>query len=379
MASKLPVYLDYASTTPVDERVLKIMMPYFHQHFGNAASKSHAFGWIANEAVQNAREQIAALIKCSTEEIVFTSGATESVNLALRGITENSKQKKHIISFATEHRAVLDTLQALEKQGFLISILPVSEDGQIDLEKIEHHIRPDTLMIVCMYANNETGIIYPVKEIGKIAEKHQLFFFCDATQAVGKIKIDVNDDIIHMMAFTAHKMYGPKGVGALYVRRKNPRIELMPQITGGEQENNRRSGTLNVPGIVGFGEAAALCLRYMEEEEKFIRQLKKQIEDHALNHLGAHIHGHNQHRLPHISNIFFPSYKGKSLIPDLCMSLALSAGSACNSGHTQGSHVLKAMGLSPDEISKSLRISIGRFTTQEDISIVTNSLNKIIG
>ncbi|MFN9710755.1 MAG: cysteine desulfurase family protein, partial [Bacteroidota bacterium] len=193
------------------------------------------------------------------------------------------------------------------------------------------------------------------------------------------IKIDVNDDIIHMMAFTAHKMYGPKGVGALYVRRKNPRIELMPQITGGEQENNRRSGTLNVPGIVGFGEAAALCLHHMEEEETLIRQLKKQIEDHTLNHLGAHIHGHNQHRLPHISNIFFPSYKGKSLIPDLCMSLALSAGSACNSGHTQGSHVLKAMGLSPDEISKSLRISIGRFTTQEDISIVTNSLNKIIG
>ena len=256
MAISLPVYLDYASTTPIDERVFNKMLPYFNQHYGNASSKTHAYGWMTEEAVQIAREEIAALINSSTEEIVFTSGATESVNLALRGITENATQKKHIISFPTEHRAVLDTLSVLEKKGFKISLLPVDENGQISIGDVSSHIQHDTLMISCMYANNETGVIHPIKEIGRIAKGKNIFFFCDATQAVGKIPVNVEEDGIDMMAFSSHKLYGPKGVGALYIRRKNPRVELIPQITGGGQQNNRRSGTLNVPGIVGFGESA---------------------------------------------------------------------------------------------------------------------------
>ncbi len=367
MAISLPVYLDYASTTPIDERVLNKMLPYFNQHYGNASSKTHAYGWIAEEAVQVAREEIAALINSSTEEIVFTSGATESVNLALRGITENASQKKHIISFSTEHRAVLDTLSILKKKGFKISLLPVDENGQISIGDVSSHIQQDTLMIACMYANNETGVIHPIKEIGRIAKEKSVFFFCDATQAVGKIPVNVEADGIDMMAFSSHKLYGSKGVGALYVRRKNPRVELVPQITGGGQENNRRSGTLNVPGIVGFGEAARLCREEMNIESKRILTLRNQLESVLIEKHSAAIHGMNTKRLPNISNIYLPQYNGSNLIADLCTHLAVSAGSACSSGELGGSHVLRAMGISAEEIKKTVRISLGRMTKEEDI------------
>ncbi len=367
MAISLPVYLDYASTTPIDERVLNKMLPYFNQHYGNASSKTHAYGWMAEESVQIAREEIAALINCSTEEIVFTSGATESVNLALRGITENATQKKHIISFPTEHRAVLDTLSVLEKKGFKISLLPVDENGQISIDDVSSHIQQDTLMIACMYANNETGVIHPIKEIGRIAKGKNIFFFCDATQAVGKIPVDVEADGIDMMAFSSHKLYGPKGVGALYVRRKNPRVELVPQITGGGQENKRRSGTLNVPGIVGFGEAVRLCREEMNEEGKRIMKLRNQLESVLIEKHSAAIHGITTQRLPHISNIYLPHYSGSNLITELCTRLAVSAGSACSSGEPGGSHVLRAMGISAEEIKKTVRISLGRMTKEEDI------------
>ena len=367
MAIELPVYLDYASTTPIDERVLSKMLPYFKEDFGNASSKTHAYGWTAEEAVQIAREQIASLITSSPEEIIFTSGATESVNLAIRGITENASKKKHIISVTTEHRAVLDTLNMLEKKGWNITRIPVDESGQIDIENLRSHIQEDTLMISCMYANNETGVIHPVRKIGGIAKEKKIFFFCDATQAVGKIPVDVEEDGIDMMAFSSHKLYGPKGVGALYVRRKNPRVELTPQITGGGQENNRRSGTLNVPGIIGFGEAISLCRQEMEEESKRLEQLRNQLETTLIEKYDAVIHGSNSHRLPNISNMHLPHYKGGNLIPELCTRLALSAGSACSSGESGGSHVLRAMGISADDIKKTVRISLGRMTGMEDV------------
>jgi cysteine desulfurase len=367
MAISLPVYLDYASTTPIDERALNKMLPYFNKHYGNASSKTHAYGWISEEAVQIAREEIAALINSSTEEIVFTSGATESVNLALRGITENASQKKHIISFKTEHRAVIDTLSVLEKKGFNISLLPVDENGQINIDDVSSHIQHDTLMIACMYANNETGVIHPIKEIGGIAKEKCVFFFCDATQAVGKIPVNVEADGIDMMAFSAHKIYGPKGTGALYIRRKNPRISLAPQITGGGQEKDIRSGTLNVPGIVGLGEAARLCREEMNKESKRILTLRNQLESVLIEKHSAAIHGMNTKRLPNISNIYLPQYNGSNLIADLCTRLAVSAGSACSSGEQGGSHVLRAMGISADEIKKTVRISLGRMTKEEDL------------
>ena len=367
MAIALPVYLDYASTTPIDERVLQKMLPYFNTYYGNPSSKAHAFGWIAEEAVQVAREQIASLINCQTEEIIFTSGATEAVNLSLRGITENASQRRHIISIATEHRAVLDTLAILEKKGFDVTYLPVDENGKIKIEDLLAQIRADTLLIACMYANNETGVIHPVNEIGHIAKEKNIFFFCDATQGVGKIPVNIEQDGIDMMAFSSHKMYGPKGVGALYVRRKNPRVELISQITGGGQEKDRRSGTLNVAGIVGFGEAARLCQLEMKEESKRILTLRNQLESLLIEKNDAIIHGMNTHRLPNISNVYLPHYEGSNLITDLCTRLAVSAGSACNSGSTKGSHVLSAMGISAEAIKKTVRISIGRMTTMEDM------------
>jgi cysteine desulfurase len=367
MSLRQPIYLDYASTTPVDNRVLKKMLPYFNQYYGNASSKTHAYGWMADEAVQIAGEQIASLINSSTEEIIFTSGATESINLALRGIADLAAEKKQIISFTTEHRAVLDTLISLEKKGFQITLLNPNADGTIDLKLLSDNITSSTLMIVCMYANNETGVIYPVREIGEIAQKNQIFFFCDATQAVGKIPVDVLHDNMHMMAFSAHKIYGPKGVGGLYVRRKNPRIDLIAQITGGGQQHDRRSGTMNVPGIVGFGEAAQICQSEMMAESKSLCELKNHLEETLINELGAAIHGIKTSRLPHITNVCLNNYRGSSLIPSLCHHIAVSAGSACSSGEPGGSHVLNAMGISAEAIKKTIRISMGRMTTKEDI------------
>ena len=377
MSLNLPIYLDYASTTPVDKRVLDKMLPYFDHHYGNASSKTHAYGWMADEALKIAGEQIASLINSSTEELIFTSGATESINLALRGITEYAKEKKQIISFTSEHRAVLDTLIQLEKKGFQITLLNPNADGSIDLTLLSDNITSSTLMIVCMYANNETGVIHPVRKIGEIAEKNQIIFFCDGTQAVGKIPVDVLEDNIHMMAFSSHKMYGPKGAGTLYVRRKNPRIDVAAQITGGGQQLDRRSGTMNVPGIVGFGEAARICQSEMMSESKRILDLKIHLEEKLMNELGASVHGIKTDRLPNITNVCLNNYKGSSLIPSLCNHIAVSAGSACSSGEAGGSHVLKAMGLSAESIKKTIRISLGRMTTKEDVYEAIQQLKMI--
>jgi cysteine desulfurase len=379
MAITLPIYLDYASTTPVDEEVLSAMLPYFTHHYGNAASRIHAFGWMAEEAVEIAREAIASLIHCTKEELIFTSGATESINLALRGITEPfSSNKNHIISFATEHKAVLDTLYELEKKGYDITLLPVDSNGQIDLTMLHDAIRDETLLISCMYANNETGIIHPIQQIGAIAKEKNIYFFCDATQAVGKIPVDVASEHIDIMAFSSHKIYGPKGIGALYIRRKNPRVTLTPQITGGGQERNIRSGTMNVPGIVGFGKAASLCMEQMDEESKRLTALRDLLENACKDSMKICIHGSNTTRLPNISNICLKEYRGSGLIPDLCNKIAVSSGSACNSGNLNGSHVLKAMGIDKDDMKKTVRISLGRMTTEDDLNRAIEHIRSII-
>lgn len=379
MAITLPIYLDYASTTPVDEEVLSAMLPYFTHHYGNAASRTHAFGWMAEEAVEIAREAIASLIHCTKEELIFTSGATESINLALRGITEPfSSNKNHIISFATEHKAVLDTLYELEKKGYDITLLPVDSNGQIDLTMLHDAIRDETLLISCMYANNETGIIHPIQQIGAIAKEKNIYFFCDATQAVGKIPVDVATEHIDIMAFSSHKIYGAKGIGALYIRRKNPRVTLTPQITGGGQERNIRSGTLNVPGIVGFGKAATLCMEQMDEESKRLTALRDLLENACKYSMKICIHGSNTTRLPNISNICLKEYRGSGLIPELCNKIAVSSGSACNSGNLNGSHVLKAMGIDKDDMKKTVRISLGRMTTEDDLNRAIEHIRSII-
>jgi len=379
MAITLPIYLDYASTTPVDEEVLSAMLPYFTHHYGNAASRTHAFGWMAEEAVEIAREAIASLIHCTKEELIFTSGATESINLALRGITEPfSSNKNHIISFATEHKAVLDTLYELEKKGYDITLLPVDSNGQINLTMLHDAIRDETLLISCMYANNETGVIHPIQQIGAIAKEKNIYFFCDATQAVGKIPVDVASEHIDIMAFSSHKIYGPKGIGALYIRRKNPRVTLTPQITGGGQERNIRSGTLNVPGIVGFGKAATLCMEQMDEESKRLTALRDLLENACKDSMKICIHGSNTTRLPNISNICLKEYRGSGLIPELCNKIAVSSGSACNSGNLNGSHVLTAMGIDKDDMKKTVRISLGRMTTEDDLNRAIEHIRSII-
>ncbi len=386
------LYFDYNSTTPVDEEVVQAMLPWFHQQFGNAAS-NHLFGWEAAEAVNIAREQIAALIGSEKEEITFTSGATESINLAIRGIAEAYSSKgNHIVTCATEHKAVLDTVEHLSKKGIRITILPVTENGEIDLQQLEQSISAETILIAFMYANNETGIIHPVQEIASIAKRHQVLFFCDATQAVGKIPVNALKDGIDVMAFSSHKMYGPKGIGALYVRRKNPRVKLKEQITGGGHERGNRSGTLNVPGIVGFGKAALICKEQMNNEHERLEALRNQLEEVLILKAGASINGGAIYRLPHVSNLHFPVQNGSSLLTRLIQTLAVSSGSACSSASTEPSHVLKAMGLSDADAKSSIRFSLGRYTTPEameqasqlTVSVVqqllaeegTNALNK---
>ena len=370
-----PIYLDYAATTPVDERVLEAMLPFWKTHFGNASSKQHAYGWFAADAISKAREEVAALIGSESNEIVFTSGATEAINLALRGIAAvYGKTKKHIISCVTEHRAVLDTLEVLGNSGYEITLLPVDAQGNIDLKELEKSIRPETMLIALMYGNNETGVIHPVLEIGGIARAHGVLFFCDATQAIGKVDIDVNEDKIDLLAISAHKMYGPKGVGALYVRRKQPRVQLMAQMTGGGQERGLRSGTLNVAGIVGMGAAARICKEELVSERLHLQSLRSHLETSLLKSGKVVIQGKDSLRLPHISNITMPDYQEGNLLTRICTSLAVSSGSTCS--HEEESHVLKAMGLSSAHIRNTLRISIGRMTTQEE---VTEAVRRMIG
>lgn len=371
------IYLDNNATTPVDPRVVDAMLPYFTTHFGNAASRNHPFGWAAEEGVDYAREQIAKLIGADEKEIIFTSGATESNNLAIKGVFEMYAGKgNHIITCTTEHKAVLDTCKALEKKGAEVTYLEVDNMGRINLDELEAAIKPTTIMVSLMYANNETGTIHPVKEIGAICAKHGVLFHSDATQAVGKISVDVVADGIHLMSFTAHKMYGPKGVGALYVRRKGPRVKVTAQMDGGGHERGMRSGTLNVPGIVGFGKAAEICRLEMDGEIQRLSALRDKLEKSLTTLEETVVNGDMAHRMPHVSNISFKHVEGEGLMMTFNKNIAVSSGSACTSASLEPSYVLKALGLGDDLAHSSIRFSLGRFTTEEDVDFAVSALTK---
>ncbi|GAA4462574.1 IscS subfamily cysteine desulfurase [Nemorincola caseinilytica] len=379
MELKLPIYLDNNATTPMDPRVLDAMMPYFTEKFGNAASRNHSFGWVAEEAVDYAREQIARLIGADAKEIILTSGATEADNLALKGVFEMYATKgNHIITCTTEHKAVLDTCKHLEKQGAQVTYLEVKADGLVDLGELEAAITDKTILIAIMYGNNEIGVIQPVREISKIARKHGVLFFTDATQAVGKIPVDVNADGIDLMAFSGHKMYGPKGVGALYVRRKNPRVKVTAQMDGGGHERGMRSGTLNVPGIVGFGKACELCMNEMAEEAARLSKLRDKLEHALMKIEEAYVNGNSEHRLPHVCNISFKYVEGEGLMMGFNKNIALSSGSACTSASLEPSYVLKALGLGDDLAHSSLRFGLGRFTTEEQIDFTIDAITTTV-
>lgn len=379
---KLPIYLDHNATTPCDPRVVEAMVPYFTNSFGNAASRNHPFGWQAEEAVNNAREQVAKLVGADPKEIIFTSGATEGDNLAIKGVFEMYASKgNHIITCNIEHKAVLDTCKHLEKEGAEVTYLKVKDNGIIDLAELEAAIKPTTVLIAIMYANNEIGTVMPMKDISAIAKKKGILVFSDATQAVGKIPVDVNKDGIDLMAFTGHKMYGPKGVGALYVRRKNPRVKVTAQIDGGGHERGMRSGTLNVPGIVGFGKACELCMNEMEEETARVSKLRDKLENALLQIEEAYLNGDKEYRLPHVTNISFKYVEGEGLMMGFNKNIAVSSGSACTSASLEPSYVLKALGLGDDLAHSSLRFGLGRFTTEDQIDYtieqVTNTVNKL--
>jgi len=371
MAVKLPIYMDNHATTPVDPRVLEAMLPFFQEKFGNAASRNHAFGWAAEEAVENARAQIAKLINATPKEIIFTSGATESNNLAIKGAAEMYREKgNHIITQVTEHKAVLDTCKRLEKYGYEVTYLPVEKDGRINLDDLRRAITPKTILISIMYANNEIGVIQPVAEIGKLAKEKGVLFHVDGVQAAGKVPVDVQRDNIDLLSISAHKMYGPKGVGALYVRRKNPRVQLSAIIDGGGHERGMRSGTLNVPGIVGFGKAAELCQQEMVAETERMRRLRDRLKDSVMSQLDeTYINGSMVHRLPHNINISFAYVEGESLLMGI-NDVAVSSGSACTSATLEPSYVLKALGVGEDLAHTSIRFGIGRFNTEEEVDYV---------
>lgn len=376
---KLPIYLDNNATTPCDPRVVEAMIPYFTEHFGNAASRNHPFGWAAEEAVDYAREQVAKLIGADPKEIIFTSGATEGDNLAIKGVFDMYASKgNHIITCTTEHKAVLDTCKHIEKSGGEVTYLPVDSDGLIDLNALEAAIKPTTILIAIMYANNETGVVMPVREISAIAKKHGVLFFTDATQAVGKIPVDVLKDGIDILTFTGHKMYGPKGIGALYVRRKNPRVKVTAQMDGGGHERGMRSGTLNVPGIVGFGKACELCMQEMDAEARRLSVLRDKLETSLLQLEEAYVNGSKQHRLPHVANISFKYVEGEGLMMGFNKNIALSSGSACTSASLEPSYVLKALGLGDDLAHSSLRFGLGRFTTEEQIDYTIKHVSETV-
>jgi cysteine desulfurase len=355
------------------------MIPYFTNNFGNAASRNHPFGWQAEEAVDYAREQVAKLIGADPKEIIFTSGATESDNLAIKGVFDMYASKgNHIITCGTEHKAVLDTCKHIEKEGGEITYLQVSNEGLIDLKELEAAIKPTTVLIAIMYANNETGTIQPIREISAIARKHGVLFFTDATQAVGKIPVDVNKDGIDLLAMTAHKMYGPKGIGALYVRRKNPRVKVTAQMDGGGHERGMRSGTLNVPGIVGFGKACELARNEMAADAERLSKLRDKLENALLALEEAYVNGSREHRLPHVTNISFKYVEGEGLMMGFNKNIALSSGSACTSASLEPSYVLKALGLGDDLAHSSLRFGLGRFTTEEQIDYTIEQVTKTV-
>ncbi len=373
---KIPVYLDYHATTPVDPQVLETMLPYFTQVFGNAASRNHEYGWTAEAAVEKARTQIAALIGATDKEIIFTSGATESNNLAITGVAEMYKDKgKHIITSAIEHKAVLDTCLALEQKGYEISYVPVDSTGRVDLDELRKLIRPDTILVSIMFANNEIGSINPVAEIGKLCKEKGVLFHTDAVQAAGKAEIDVQAQGIDLLSLTAHKIYGPKGVGALYVRRKGPRVRLSPIVHGGGHERGMRSGTLNVPGIVGFGKAAELAKKYLPEETARVKRLRDRLWAGIQEQLDeVYLNGHPEHRLPNNLNVSFAFVEGESLMMGM-KELAVSSGSACTSASLEPSYVLKSIGVGEDLAHTSIRFGLGRFTTEEEVDF---ALKKVV-
>jgi cysteine desulfurase len=377
-----PIYLDNNATTPCDPRVVETMIPYFTQSFGNAASRNHSFGWVAEEAVDYAREQVAKLIGADPKEIIFTSGATEADNLAIKGVYEMYASKgNHIITTTIEHKAVLDTCKHLEKQGAEVTYLEVNAEGMIDLAELEKAITPKTILVAIMYANNEIGTVNPMREISAICRKNGVLVMTDGVQAVGKIPVDVNKDGIDLMAFTAHKMYGPKGVGALYVRRKNPRVKVTAQMDGGGHERSMRSGTLNVPGIVGFGKACEICMNEMQADTDRIVKLRDKLENGLMQVEESYLNGHKTSRLPHVANISFKHVEGEGLLMGINKHIALSSGSACTSASLEPSYVLKALGLGDDLAHSSLRFGLSRFSTEEEvdytIKAVTDTVNKL--
>ncbi|MFT3914254.1 MAG: IscS subfamily cysteine desulfurase [Anaeromyxobacteraceae bacterium] len=367
---KIPIYMDHHATTPVDPRVLEAMLPYFSEHFGNAASKSHSFGWRAEEAVEEARERVAALVGATAREIVWTSGATESDNLAVKGAAHfHAGRGKHLVTCTTEHPAVLDTMAALEREGFTVTRVPVGRDGRLDPERVKAALRPDTTLVSVMHANNETGVVHPIEEIGKLTRAAGVLFHCDAVQSVGKLPFDVEAAQVDLASLSAHKMYGPKGVGALYVRRR-PRARIVAQLDGGGHERGYRSGTLNVPGIVGFGKAAELARAEGTAEAERLLALRERLRQGIVSQVEAvALNGSLEHRLPGNLNLSFEGVEGEALLLAL-RDVALSSGSACTSASLQASHVLRAMGVSEALAHASLRFGLGRFNTEEEVDHV---------
>ena len=373
---RLPVYLDYNATTPVDQRVLAEMLPWFTENFGNAASRTHLYGWTAEEAVAKARKQVAKLLNTNPKEIVFTSGATESNNLAIKGILEKYGHRgRHIVSVQTEHKATLDTCQHAQQQGAEVTYLLPAPDGLISPQQMAEALRPDTILVSVMWANNEIGVIQPIQAIADVVHQHGAFFHSDATQAVGKIPVDVLTAGVDLLSLTAHKLYGPKGIGALWVR---PGVELSSQMDGGGHERGRRSGTLNVPGIVGLGKACELANQEMETESNRLFKLRNHLENSLLNNIpNTFVNGNRDQRLPNVSNICFENMDGEDLLLRL-KNVAVSTGSACTSASVLPSFVLKALGLSDNQAYASLRFSLGRFTTEEEIDFVIEHITQTV-
>ncbi len=375
----LPIYMDNHATTPMDPRVLETMLPYFGKVFGNAASRNHQFGWEAEQAVDKAREQIAKLIGCTPKEIIFTSGATESNNLAIKGIAEMYREKgNHIITQVTEHKAVLDTCKKLERMGYDVTYLPVETDGLVSMDKLRAAITDKTILVTIMFANNEIGVVQPVEEIGKLCHEKGILFHTDAVQAVGKIPVNVQAMNIDVLSLTAHKIYGPKGVGALYVRRRNPRVQITEQINGGGHERGMRSGTLNVPGIVGLGAACELAFNEMEAEAARQRELRDYLKtkfENALDYVT--VNGNMDHHLPGNLNMSFVHVEGESLLMGI-NDIAVSSGSACTSATLEPSYVLKALGLGDDVAHSSIRFGLGRFNNKAEVDYVSDKIIDVV-
>jgi cysteine desulfurase len=376
---KLPIYLDYNATTPVDKRVLEKMMPYFSETFGNSSSRSHLFGWAAQEAVENARLQVAELINAQSKEIVFTSGATESNNLAIKGLFENFyPEKVHIITIQTEHKAVLDVCQHLEKMGAELTYLVPNSTGLISLKEVEKAIRTNTFLISVMYANNEIGTIQSIKEIGELARKHDILLHTDATQAVGKIEVDVQRDKIDLLSLSGHKLYGPKGIGALFIRKNSKASKLIAQMDGGKHERGFRSGTLNVTGIVGLGEACEVAKNELNSDNQRFTILRDRLENGILQTvLEVKVNGNTKNRLPNLTNVSFGGVDGENLLMAF-RDIAVSSGSACTSASVEPSYVLKSIGLSDDLAYSSIRFSLGKYTTEEEIDFTIKYVKQVV-